>query len=919
MTTSADGSEGSFARRLIRPAQIIIVSSVMFTFISYWRTAAVVLCDLASTSYYIGGIVEQAIGPAAPWYILAVMLFSYAVRSVYIESCSLFVRGGVYRVVKEAMGGFLGKLSVSALMFDYILTGPTSGVSAGQYIMGLMIDSVKIVFPHMVIGEDARDHVKRWGSVLIAILITLYFFRQNMLGIHESSDKALKIMIATTVMAVIMLGWCFLTLLIRGPANPMPSPVPDLQPKVQYEQVEEYDRINPEMKREQYIRDPQTGKLKPKPSKDDPNTPEPKINEATGRQEDPLGFIARWTPDLANMIRQPGNWLHFFGILGLFIAFGHSILAMSGEETLAQVYREVESPKLPNFKKAAFIVFLYSLLLTATISFLAVLLIPDEVRMKDYSDNLIGGLAMYVWGHPYARLALNAFVVIVGFLILAGAVNTAIIGSIGVLNRVAEDGVLPDWFLKPHPRYGTTYRLLWLIVALQLATILFSRGDMLILGEAYAFGVVWSFVFKALAMVVLRFKDRSPREYKVPFNVRVGNVEVPIGLSAIFLILLLTAILNFFTKEVATVGGLTFTALFLVTFVVSEHYHEKRLRGKHHHHLEQFNQQTTGEVTASSLGLMKAYRKLVAIRSPHNLFMLERALAETDPETTGIVVMTAKHTPIGSGTVLEDAADLDAYDQQLMTAVVELAEKAGKQVKPMIVPTNNPLHAVLTTAKDLQAHEVIMGASNRYTADDQLDQIAFYWINLHGGNPAPLTVRILSRDRDMYLDLAGGNRIPKISERKAKSVAELRAAGVGVDRVLLIHDGSPSSSDLFQDVLTMLDPQVDLGIVPVVPPGSEPLNGHGVVHQDRERAEQIGRTLQVIQLMEPSGAAIVERARQDRYDLIVVPLSTEAPTNPLGALDARGDYIIRHAHCRVFLAAAPVIPTEVVDLTPSEA
>src|ERR1700683_2571965 len=147
---SSEGS-GNLGQRLSRPAQVIVVGSVMFTFISYWRTAAVVLCDLASTAYYIGGIVEQAIGPAAPWYILAVMLFSYAVRSVYIESCSLFVRGGVYRVVKEAMGGFLAKLSVSALMFDYILTGPTSGVSAGQYIMGLVLDSLAIVYPSFTI------------------------------------------------------------------------------------------------------------------------------------------------------------------------------------------------------------------------------------------------------------------------------------------------------------------------------------------------------------------------------------------------------------------------------------------------------------------------------------------------------------------------------------------------------------------------------------------------------------------------------------------------------------------------------------------------------------------------------------------------------------------------------------------------
>src|SRR6516225_8587946 len=135
------------SRRALQAAKVIVVGSVMFTFISYWKTAAVVLCDLASTAYYIGGIVEEAIGPAAPWFILAVMLFSYAVRSVYLESCSLFVRGGVYRVVKEAMGGLLAKLSVSALMFDYILTGPTSGVSAGQYIMGLAFRFLHLFFP----------------------------------------------------------------------------------------------------------------------------------------------------------------------------------------------------------------------------------------------------------------------------------------------------------------------------------------------------------------------------------------------------------------------------------------------------------------------------------------------------------------------------------------------------------------------------------------------------------------------------------------------------------------------------------------------------------------------------------------------------------------------------------------------------
>src|SRR5437868_1080021 len=168
-----------------RAAQVIIVGSVMFTFISFWKTAAVVLCDLASTAYYIGGIAEQAIGPAAPWFILAVMVFSYAVRNVYIESCSMFVRGGVYKVVRSAMGGFMGKLSVSALIFDYILTGPISSVSAGQYLISLILEALE-QSGHPLENTAGVQAVKAGGAVAFAIAVTVYFFLQNRRGIHES-------------------------------------------------------------------------------------------------------------------------------------------------------------------------------------------------------------------------------------------------------------------------------------------------------------------------------------------------------------------------------------------------------------------------------------------------------------------------------------------------------------------------------------------------------------------------------------------------------------------------------------------------------------------------------------------------------------------------------------------------------------
>src|SRR5579859_2150540 len=121
-------------------AKVVVATTVALSFISFWRAAAVVLSDLASSAFYAGGIAEHAIGKSAPWFILAVMLFSFAVRSVYMESSSMFVRGGVYVVVRDSMGPFVARLSVSSLIFDYILTGPISVVSAGLYLMGLMVE-----------------------------------------------------------------------------------------------------------------------------------------------------------------------------------------------------------------------------------------------------------------------------------------------------------------------------------------------------------------------------------------------------------------------------------------------------------------------------------------------------------------------------------------------------------------------------------------------------------------------------------------------------------------------------------------------------------------------------------------------------------------------------------------------------------
>ncbi len=661
---------------------VILVTTAMLSFISFWRAAAIVLCDLASTVYYIGGIAEHAIGKAAPWFVLGVMLFSYTVRAIYIESCSMFVRGGVYRVVKEAMGGTLAKLSVSALMFDYVLTGPISAVSAGQYLVGLL----NTTLPRFGIGWHFSTNL---FSVLFAIAVTLYFWWQNIKGVHESSDKALKIMIVTTIMGAIVVVWSLLTLWIRGFHLPPFTPI---------------------------------------------------FNKES------LG----WLFGFKNKIRP-------LGLIGITIAFGHSLLAMSGEESLAQVYREIEAPKLKNLEKAGFIIFLYSMLLTSLVTFFAIMIIPDSVRMNQYSDNLISGLTMYFVGPTQIKIIFQAFVVFVGFLILSGAVNTSILGSNGVMNRLGEDGILPEFLRHPHPRFGTSSRLINLTVGLQLLTIILCRGNIYMLGEAYAFGVIWSFVFKSLAVLMLRYKDKSPREWKVPFNLQIKGVEIPIGLAAIFLVLVTTALVNLLTKKVATISGAIFTLVFFMIFIVSERINEGKRKKQgireHNGHIDRVNLNRVDLLTPEACRCVKPKRIVVAVRGPKNLVHLQKALEEMDPDDTEVIALTSK---VAKGYQLEgDLSKPGPEEEELFTQVIAIAEKVGRTVTLLSVPTNDPYYVMARAAYDLKAQELVLGKSEKFSPEVQLEEIALAWGSVTPPNEPErsLRVRIIGDGTELKEDL----------------------------------------------------------------------------------------------------------------------------------------------------------------------
>jgi amino acid transporter len=690
---SSDSKTPRFTPGYSRPAaKVLVATTAMLAFISFWRAAAIVLNDLASSAYYAGGEAEQFIGKTAPWFILGIMLFSYAVRAIYVESCSMFVRGGVYRVVKEALGGTLAKFSVSALMFDYVLTGPISGVSAGQYLVGVINEL--FAFFHMPLHLPVN-----FGAAAIAIFITLYFWWENIKGVPESSGKALRIMELTTIMVVVLIGWCCYTLYVRPDWHLPPFPNP----------------LNMKL------------------------------------DKDSLGWLNGY------------QWAHAITLIAILVGLGHSVLAMSGEESLAQVYREIEHPKLRNLKKAGLIIFIYSLVFTSLVSFFAVMIIPDHVRPQ-FTENLIGGLAMHLVGSFPVRLAFHVFVVVVGTLILAGAVNTAIVGSNGVLNRVSEDGVLTDWFRHPHPRFGTTHRLINLVVLFQIITIVASRGDVTFLGNLYAFGVIWSFSMKGIAVLVLRYTHPQDREYRVPLNPVIFGKEIPIGLGIITLVLFSIAVINLFTKPQATIAGLTFSALLFTVFEISEYRMHKRQAGAAHVELDQFNLAQEAELTPTSLGV-RTGNIIVPVSNYYALYHLEAALRRPT-DGADIVVLHMRILRRAASGEYDLAPDqlFSTIEQLLFTKVLSIAEKEGKPVRLAVAAANDLWEGVLRTAANLQSRTIVAGSSSKMPVTEQAREIGLAWERMPEPRPS-VTLEIFTpsgQEQIFYL----GPHAPRLTPKE---------------------------------------------------------------------------------------------------------------------------------------------------------
>lgn len=630
---------------------VVVITTAMLTFITAWQAASIVLCDFASSAFYAGGIAMRAFGPAFPWYILGVMLFAGLLMMMYIESCSMFTRGGVFPVVNAGLGENAAKAAAAAILFDFTLTGPISGLSAGHYLAGLINSFLKAIYLPFHLPEEIC-------AVAFALCVTLYFWYQNVKGIEDSSDKSRKIIRFSMVICLILFVWAGITLLLKD------------------------NIVLPPFK--------------------------PHLNDSS------LGWASNFTV------------MQKIGFLGVLVALGHSVLALSGLETFAQVFREIEYPKIQNLKKAALIVFLFALLFTGGLTFLSSLIIPPDLIASEYHDNLLAGLAMHLAGPNFLKLIMQTAVVLAGVAMLAGAVNTSIIGANGIMNRVAETGILTDWFRKIHRKYGTTYHIINMICLMQVGVILLSGGKLYLIGQAYAFGVLWSFVLEMTSLVILRFKNREQkRGFMMPFNIKFDHYYIPIGGAFVVICIVMLAVVNLFTKKVATIAGCSFAALFFLIFHISQRLNAKKANDIFEEgHREKLNQTKVEDLSKAIQAISGDKRILVPVKNPENLYHLEEVLKNANDDTE-IIVLYAK--PIDAWSVGKTRQSTAIDEQELFTKVILIAEKYGLTVHPLLVNCNDYSYAVAQVALAAKVKEIVMGVSGSFGANDQLERLVMAW------------------------------------------------------------------------------------------------------------------------------------------------------------------------------------------------
>ena len=276
---------------------------------------------------------------------------------------------------------------------------------------------------------------------------------------------------------------------------------------------------------------------------------------------------------------------------------------------------------------------------------------------------------------------------------------------------------------------------------------------------------------KALSVLILRYKLPQAREWRVPLNITVAGTEIPIGLGLITLALFSLATINVLTKKVATISGMAFTIAFFITFEISERYNRKYGR-PHTAELEKFRLAESSAISQQTVNVRPG-NVIVTVRRPDHLNHLQRVLQRTDTKKIDIVVLAVHRlTSMASGEhPLETDQIFSSDETQLFTKVVALAEKAGKHVELVVVPSPDPILAAVQMAQNLQSSLIVTGPSARLDPPGQGRVVGQAWEKLPEPRPSLSLEIVMNEGRSVFFNL--GPHPPRLWPEDVQTVHDL--------------------------------------------------------------------------------------------------------------------------------------------------
>jgi amino acid transporter/nucleotide-binding universal stress UspA family protein len=216
------------------------------------------------------------------------------------------------------------------------------------------------------------------------------------------------------------------------------------------------------------------------------------------------------------------------------IGFASSWLAFSGLESISQLAPALREPRHQTAMRAMLLV-IAGILLTSPIitAFETALLDAATVKPERF---------LFELGGHFGPSALKIAIVLTAATLLMGAANTAIIGCYHVFLALVRLGFLPAWLAERSRRFSTPHRAIFISVAVPVAVIICSRGDMDLLGELYAFGLLGAFSLTSVGLDRIRWQERA------------RTVGFYLGLFTSSLILMSWGV-NLVHKKLATIFG----------------------------------------------------------------------------------------------------------------------------------------------------------------------------------------------------------------------------------------------------------------------------------------------------------------------------------------------------------------------------